>query len=287
VFHHQTKRPERKFRAFFMRRNFVAQAIDGVSHRQKAIMCYAFISYCREDLDRVHRLVQSIELRGSQTWMDVSRLEAGDNWRELIKHRISNAGAFVLCVSEAYWNRTDSFVREELKFALSSLKKRHPEETWFFPVLLDHVRIPDDPISDGRSLADYNCTRCFNGFQSGIDELADRVKLFLEDPNQNQAHLSVINTSKYSGYIVLDGAHIPRKDRENTSKQIRPGEHTLSFVDDDFDNETGYTRNFRSNELHFYARPRQKITVIIRDPKRIGFFKKESDKAWIVELLDQ
>src|SRR5580700_10763034 len=61
---------------------------------------HAFISYVREDSDRVDELQRNLEATGISVWRDTADLWPGEDWRLKIRRAITdNALVFLACFS--------------------------------------------------------------------------------------------------------------------------------------------------------------------------------------------
>ncbi|MEU5910548.1 toll/interleukin-1 receptor domain-containing protein [Micromonospora sp. NPDC047527] len=75
---------------------------------------YVFISYSREDIDYLRRLVQFLEDNAVPTWYD-EHISIGAQWRRMLASRIEDASALMLVDSPAAQN--SRWVDEELQYA--------------------------------------------------------------------------------------------------------------------------------------------------------------------------
>lgn len=114
---------------------------------------HAFISYVREDSERVDRLQRILEAAGIPVWRDTADLWPGEDWRMNIRRAITkDALAFVVCFPENSEKRRVSGQNEELTLAVEQLRLRRPDQPWLIPVRLDNVKIPDIDIGGARTL---------------------------------------------------------------------------------------------------------------------------------------
>lgn len=124
-----------------------------MSERTK-VAGHAFISYVREDSDRVDQLQAVLERAGIPVWRDTADLWPGQDWREHIQRAITdNALAFIACFSRNSTGRPASYQNEELRVAIEQLQLRRPDDPWIIPVRFDDCDIPDRDLGGGRQLA--------------------------------------------------------------------------------------------------------------------------------------
>lgn len=96
-------------------------------------MTDVFISYKRDDEQRIARLVDALEKHGLSVWWDRG-LPSGENWRDYIENALNDSGVVVVAWTEASVGPGGGFVRDEATRALG--------ENRLIPVLLDTVRPP-------------------------------------------------------------------------------------------------------------------------------------------------
>jgi hypothetical protein len=105
---------------------------------------HVFISYVREDAERVDHLQKALEAAGVPVWRDATRLWPGDDWRTKIRRAITDdALVFIICFSNASITRLKSYQNEELAIAIEQFRLRRPENPWLIPARLDECTIPD------------------------------------------------------------------------------------------------------------------------------------------------
>jgi hypothetical protein len=132
---------------------------------------HVFVSYVREDRERVDRLADALRAAGVEVWVDRGALEPGQYWKDAIRKAIGSGAFFLACFSKAVAVRDETYMNEELAIAVEKLRSISRDRAWFIPVLLDDVRIPDRPISSHETLADIQAVRLFAKWDFGISEI--------------------------------------------------------------------------------------------------------------------
>ena len=114
---------------------------------------HAFISYVREDQQRVDRLQGILEAAGIEVWRDTANLWPGQDWKIGIRQAIITGSlAFIACFSENSHNRNASYQNEELILAAEQMRLRAPGRSWLIPVRFTDCDIPDFNLGAGRTL---------------------------------------------------------------------------------------------------------------------------------------
>jgi len=75
-----------------------------------------FISYSRKDTEFVDALQSLLTVHGIEVWLDRSRLEGGQLWKDMLEEAITACDVFLLISSPA--SLTSHWVRQELRYAL-------------------------------------------------------------------------------------------------------------------------------------------------------------------------
>lgn len=135
-----------------------------------------FISYVREDEVKVRRLAQDLQEAGIEVWLDRKDLQPGTNWKRSIRHAIQHGTFFIACFSEAYTQRSSTYMNEELLVAVDVLRQKPMDVAWLVPVKLSAVEIPDYDISPTTTLRDLQFVDLFSNWRSSIDSLVAVIK---------------------------------------------------------------------------------------------------------------
>lgn len=114
---------------------------------------HAFISYVREDADRVKDIVSALKAADIPVWTDKTKLSPGEDWKLTIRKAIQrNALAFIAVFSKNSQARDQSYQHEELSLAVEQLRQHPPGRVWLIPVRLDDCELPDYDLGPGRAL---------------------------------------------------------------------------------------------------------------------------------------
>lgn len=134
---------------------------------------FVFVSYMSEDAERVGRLCEYLSSVGLRIWWDRSSLTPGQRWKQTIRRAVTDRScAFVACFSATYASRDRSYMNEELTLAVEEIRRRPRDRSWFIPVRLDDVPIPDRDVGGGEVLADIQHVDLFPEWAAGCEALA-------------------------------------------------------------------------------------------------------------------
>ncbi|WP_201437298.1 toll/interleukin-1 receptor domain-containing protein [Saccharothrix sp. 6-C] len=123
---------------------------------------HVFVSYVREDAEKVDQLCQALEAADIPYWRDRTSLAPGDHWKRKIREAIrSGALVFLACFSEHSQAKARSYMNEELSLAVEEFRILPPGATWIIPVRLDDVNVPEWDLGAGRTLNDLNYADLF------------------------------------------------------------------------------------------------------------------------------
>jgi hypothetical protein len=93
-------------------------------------MGHIFISYSRNDLVYVQKLVNALRDQGFNPWVDLDELRTGTLWRERLYKQIKTCDAYLVILSRG--SSRSHWVKEELILAMKSRKP-------LFPVMLEDL----------------------------------------------------------------------------------------------------------------------------------------------------
>jgi hypothetical protein len=146
---------------------------------------HAFISYVREDSDKVDALERILQAAGVPVWRDTASLWPGEDWRAKIRDAITHdALVFIACFSSSSVARSSSYQNEELLLAIEQLRSRQPNDPWLIPVRFDDCDVPDFELRTGRTLASIHRTDLFGpGREQAAERLSTVVRRLLGPRN--------------------------------------------------------------------------------------------------------
>ncbi|GAA3464229.1 toll/interleukin-1 receptor domain-containing protein [Saccharothrix longispora] len=125
---------------------------------------HVFLSYVREDSERVDRLQRALEAEDVPVWRDIGSLWPGQDWKLEIADAIGHGSfAFLACFSEHSAARGRSYQNEELVLAVEQMRLRRPGQPWLIPVRFAPVALPAFPLGAGRLLSDLHGVDLFGG----------------------------------------------------------------------------------------------------------------------------
>jgi len=101
----------------------------------------AFISYAREDKDKVKSISMTLNDYGILTWHDDKMLLPGDDWQHRIEQAIEEADYFLLFLSSQTIDRV-GYKNRELNLALYQQSLRPAGKRFIIPILLDECQPP-------------------------------------------------------------------------------------------------------------------------------------------------
>jgi len=101
-----------------------------------------FISYAREDQERVkqfyHRLVEA----GFHPWLDREHILPGMKWEPIIKAALKRSDFALVCLSATSINKR-GFLQKEIKQALEHAQEKLEDDIWLITARLDDCDVPD------------------------------------------------------------------------------------------------------------------------------------------------
>jgi TIR domain/DnaJ C terminal domain len=148
-----------------------------------------FISYMREDAERVDRLQRLLETEEITVWRDTSDLWPGQDWRIEIRQAIESGLAFIACFSEHTERRDISYQNEELVLAVELMRRRPPGKVWLLPVRFADCKVPPFDLGASRTLDSLQRVDLFNGaaWEPAVRRLATAVRKVQGRPEAHAA----------------------------------------------------------------------------------------------------
>ncbi len=128
-----------------------------------------FLSYAKENIDKVKDVYEGLKQRGLNVWFDEQDLQAG-RWKPQIKKAISRSRYFVICISEAALRKTGEempgFQDEELNAAYKIAEEQSDKDFAIVPVRLEECGRGDFRLS---GFQQYDL---FKDMEKHLDKLA-------------------------------------------------------------------------------------------------------------------
>ncbi len=125
------------------------------------------------------RLKAELDAAGVRTWLDRESLRSGENWEAAVQRAIREASFFVACFSanlpDEETSEETSEMYEELRQAITQLRKRGRATRWFQSAMLDDVPVTDLPVSETEHLDKYHQARLYENWPAGIERLAGEL----------------------------------------------------------------------------------------------------------------
>jgi hypothetical protein len=107
-----------------------------------------FISYAREDLPLVQRLKAGLDAAGIATWLDMDRLEGGDDYDRKVRQNISRCAFFLPVISATTQRRHEAYFRREWSYAVDRSRNMIEGAVFILPVCVDDTAEGDALVPD-------------------------------------------------------------------------------------------------------------------------------------------
>jgi hypothetical protein len=180
-----------------------------------------FISYVRENSDRVDWLCGELEAAGIPVWLDTAQLWPGQDWRAVIRRAIrEDSLAFLACFSSQSVSQARTYQNEEIVLAISEMRLRPPDQSWLIPVRFDDCQIPDRSIGGDQMLSDLHQSDLFgDDCQQKADRLVEAIRRILSRDSTSPA-------PKSTGAAPPAGS-VPSAPA--ASNQAQPSKYAINF----------------------------------------------------------
>lgn len=116
-------------------------------------MSYVFISYVKENKNKVLGVCNELIQRGIKIWIDVNDLTPGVRWNSEIRRAIEEADFFLAFFSKEFNTKAESHMHAELRLAIERLRRMQYGRIWLIPIRLSG-EIPRLRIGAGQTLRD-------------------------------------------------------------------------------------------------------------------------------------
>ena len=132
--------------------------------------CQIFLSYAREDREKVERLYQKLSKAGFKPWMDTKDILPGEKWPSSIRRAIRDSDFFLVCLSTNSVKKR-GWVQREMKQALDLWQEKLEDDIYLIPVRLEDCETLE-------SLRDFQWVNLFEG--DGWTRLVKAIQVGME-----------------------------------------------------------------------------------------------------------
>lgn len=158
-------------------------------------MSYVFISYFREDKERINPFLEKLRATGIDYWIDTDGIELGEKWSVRITDKIKGAHAFLIFLSNCYLTKRDSFLNEELNIALSHAEIESTAVSWILPIVFDGLNLATSLRPSHQILSTLHHIHA-QPDNKWVLSTAERVSNIINSPNLNYSTVHIATSSK-------------------------------------------------------------------------------------------
>jgi predicted nucleotide-binding protein len=162
---------------------------------------YLFVSYAREDLDRIESLIDALkselEFRALpiEIWRDISNLRPGEQWNETIMRALESSVGFLFLVSPR--SLKSDWVRRELEIAASKLDRL------IIPVIL-HKNLDLPRVLAERQYINLSGRPTQEKIAEAASQIADVTENYLKKSPKPKVLVSDIEAPKLAAEIAKE-----------------------------------------------------------------------------------
>jgi hypothetical protein len=102
-----------------------------------------FLSYAREDEEKVEKLYQRLSEAGFKPWMDKKDIRPGEKWKTAIQKAIRDSDFFLACLSANSVSKR-GILQGEVKEALDIWQEKLKSDIYLIPVRLEDCEVPEN-----------------------------------------------------------------------------------------------------------------------------------------------
>jgi hypothetical protein len=142
-----------------------------------------FLSYAREDKEKVEDLYQKLSDAGLKPWMDVKDILPGEIWESAIENAVRDSDFFLACISTHSVSKR-GFLRKETRDALDIWQKKLASDIYLIPVRLEHCKVPESlrAFQWVDLFEEDGWTRLEKAIHEGMKRRAEEIKPIIEKP---------------------------------------------------------------------------------------------------------
>jgi len=101
-----------------------------------------FLIHAHEDREAVYKLYQRMVRDGINVWLDIKRLQPGQDWQNEIRDAILKCQLVLVCLTRNF-DKPHGYRHEELKLALEKADFLPDDEVFIIPARLEKCDTPE------------------------------------------------------------------------------------------------------------------------------------------------
>jgi outer membrane protein assembly factor BamB len=147
-----------------------------------------FLSYAREDEEKVDQLYQQLSAAGFKPWMDKRDILPGERWKSSIPRAIRQSDFFMACLSKKSVSKR-GLLQREIRGALDIWQEKLEDDIYLIPVRLEDCPVPE-------SLCDFQWvdlfeeqgwTRLVRAIQVGMERRVETIRPAVQEPPPSES----------------------------------------------------------------------------------------------------
>lgn len=140
-----------------------------------------FLSYAREDREKVQEIYQRLAAAGVRPWMDTQDILPGEKWEMSIRKAVRDSDFFLVFLSRNSSDRR-GFVQKELRAALNVWEEMLESDLYLIPVRLEECEVPETLAAfQGVDLFEENAwARLLGAIQAGMERRGTKTRIGVE-----------------------------------------------------------------------------------------------------------
>lgn len=127
----------------------------------KTVKRHIFLSYVREDRERVRQLRLRLIEAGETVWWDGDDILPGADWKTEVRRALRESYAVLACFSEHSEARYRTGIFPEIDLAIEEYGNLRPGSIYLIPVRFADCEIPDLELTARRTLRDLQTVDLF------------------------------------------------------------------------------------------------------------------------------
>ena len=132
-----------------------------------------FVSYLREDYEKVLPIVEKLKNNRIDVWFDKDKVNPGENWRTKVQNAIENCEFYIICLSGLAIS-TRGYFYTELKAAYKEQAQRGNEDVYIIPILLEDL----SPKLIPAELRRLDFARIYENFETEMQKIVTTIETY-------------------------------------------------------------------------------------------------------------
>ena len=179
-----------------------------------------FLNYAVEDIEHARSLKNALEKTGLKVWFDRDSLNAGDNWKKIIRKEIKASKHFLMLLSNNSILKS-GYVKDEIEIALEILKEERLYEKYLIPIKIEDCE-PESYV-----LRNIHSVNLYPSFENGVQKL---LRIYINSDDLIRENIKIVGFDLGHGESSVSVTNLLSRDTPDSLELLNGRKSIITAV---------------------------------------------------------